>query len=122
MASVLSFRVARQPLTPGLAEPVAAAHAVGPLGAFDGLDSVRAARRAILKRIAESDTYLEHSLTEADSVLKRWPRQLEPLRVFIDQGDPELRRAVEQAFGRWERVGAIPVDFTFVREIGRAHV
>ena len=50
------------------------------------------------------------------------PGGLQPLRVFIHPGDGELRRAAEQAFGRWERVGAIPVTFTFVRDSATAEV
>ena len=38
----------------------------------DQLDSIRAVRAAVRKRIADSDTYLGFVLAEDDSVLKRW--------------------------------------------------
>ena len=100
-----------------------------PAGASStNLDSIRALRRSIRRRIADSDTYLGYALAEGDSVLKRWRnRSSEPLTVFLSTGDvpgfsDELRSAVREAFTRWERVGAIPVVFRFVRDSSQAEV
>ena len=90
--------------------------------------SVRALRRSIRRRIAESDTYLGFALSEGDSMLKRWRnRSTEPLTVFLSVGtvpgySEDLRGAVREAFTRWERVGAIPVVFQFVRDSAQAEV
>ena len=90
--------------------------------------SVRASRRSIRRRIAESDTYLGFALPEGDSILRRWRnRSTEPLTVFLSVGtvpgySEDLRGAVREAFTRWERVGAIPVVFQFVRDSAQAEV
>ncbi len=90
--------------------------------------SVRASRRSIRRRIAESDTYLGFALSEGDSILRRWRnRSTEPLTVFLSVGtvpgySEDLRGAVSEAFTRWERVGAIPVVFQFVRDSAQAEV
>ena len=92
------------------------------------VDSVRIVRRGIRRRIAESDTYLGFALSEGDSILKRWRnRSTEPLTVFLSVGtvpgySEDLRSAVRDAFTRWERVGAIPVVFQFVRDSAQAEV
>ena len=58
----------------------------------------------------------------------RWRnRSTEPLVVFISGGgvpgySEDLRSAVREAFVRWERVGAIPVVFSFVRDSTQAEV
>ncbi len=90
--------------------------------------SVRASRGSIRRRIAESDTYLGFALSEGDSILRRWRnRSTEPLTVFLSVGtvpgySEDLRGAVREAFTRWERVGAIPVVFQFVRDSAQAEV
>lgn len=122
VVSVLAFSVGRRLPQQQVAAATSAADGTGARGASVGLDSVRAARTAIRQRIADSDTYLGFSLEEADSMLKRWPRRLRPLRIFIHPGDTELRRAAEQGFGRWGRVGAIPINFIFVRDSATAEV
>jgi len=92
------------------------------------VDGVRSFRRGIRRRIAESDTYLGFALSEGDSILKRWRnRSTEPLTVFLSVGtvpgySEDLRSAVRDAFTRWERVGAIPVVFQFVRDSAQAEV
>ncbi|UCG86296.1 MAG: matrixin family metalloprotease [Gemmatimonadota bacterium] len=93
-----------------------------------GRDSVQAARALIRRRIAESDTYLGYSLSEGDSVLKRWrDRASDPLTVYFSPAtvpgySDALGAAVRDAFTRWERVGAIPMVFQIVRDSTRAEV
>ena len=80
-----------------------------------------ARRAALLRRIAQSDTYLPGTLTESDSVVRRWfDREGEPLRVYYEPTTvggytPAMGRVVRDAFGRWQRVGGIPVTFVIVR-------
>jgi hypothetical protein len=98
-----------------------------PAGA-NPIDSVRAARAAVLRQIAAADTYLPAALSEGDSVLKRWPQRLEhPLLIYLPEPAvigyrPELGQAARDAFGRWQRVGDIPVTFRFVRDSAGADV
>ncbi len=109
---------------------------VGPTGAslpgttavsLAGEDGV-AARERVRRRIAESDTYLGYSLAEVDSVLRRWrDRSTRPLPVYFAPAavmgyGESLGSAARDAFTRWERVGAIPVAFEFVRDSARAEV
>ncbi|UCD23624.1 MAG: matrixin family metalloprotease [Gemmatimonadota bacterium] len=91
-------------------------------------DSAKSSRVSVRRRIAESDTYLGYALAEGDSMLRRWrDRSAEPVTVFISAGrvpgySEDLRSAVREAFVRWERVGAIPVVFSFVRDSTQAEV
>ena len=109
------------------ANPASTARESGPIRS-DRLDSARAVRAAVRKRIADSDTYLGHALAEDDSVLKRWPdRTVRLLTIHVgstpDGDAPEwLERSVRRAFDRWERVGAIPVSFRTIRDSARAEV
>ncbi len=91
-------------------------------------DSVTAARQSLLSRIDGSGTYLGHTLLETDSLLRRWRvRTGSPLAVHFvpakvsgyTQGHGQAAR---RAFRRWERVGAIPVLFDFVRDSAGAEV
>lgn len=92
------------------------------------LDSVRAERERILKRIAQSDTYLHTMLVEGDSMLRRWPERVDrPLTVHLTKGgvagySEGHGQAVRDAFARWQRVGSVPVQFVFVRDSARADV
>lgn len=92
------------------------------------LDSARAERQRILMRISESDTYLPTMLSQGDSMLRRWPERLtRPLSVYLTNttaaGHTSAhQQAVRDAFGRWARVAAIPVQFTFARDSSRADV
>lgn len=92
------------------------------------VDSVRRIRAIVRKRIADSDTYLGHALIEDDSVLRRWEdRTVTRLTVHMGANDYSspgdgLRPAARRAFSRWERVGAIPVTFRFVRDSATAEV
>jgi predicted Zn-dependent protease len=92
------------------------------------LDSVRQARAAIRSRIEGSSTYLGHSLQETDSMLRRWPRRDgQPLRIWVAPATArgytaEHGQAARSAFRRWERVGAIPVVFDYVRDSAQAEV
>lgn len=92
-------------------------------GAID-VDSVRGARQRLLQRIVRSNTYLGAMLEEVDSVLRRWPeRMADPIRVHVPEGGTdadafEFRRAVIDAFRRWERVGGLPLRFAFTEEDG----
>jgi hypothetical protein len=85
-------------------------------------------RERILRRIAESNTYLPAMLSQSDSILKRWPdRTTAPLLIYLPPGGapgftPELGQAVRRAFDRWVRVSDIPVLFSFTRDSGRADV
>ncbi len=94
----------------------------------DQLDSIRAVRAAVRKRIADSDTYLGFALAEDDSVLKRWQdRTIRMLPIHVGpvpegDGDGGLERSVRMAFDRWERVGAIPVSFRTIRDSTLAEV
>lgn len=92
------------------------------------IDSVRQARQALRSRIEGSGTYLGHTLNETDSLLRRWRvRTGSPLSVHFvpatvsgyTQGHGQAARS---AFRRWERVGAIPVLFDFVRDSAGAEV
>ncbi len=91
-------------------------------------DSIREARRSLRSRIERSGTYLGHTLGETDSLLRRWRvRTGSPLSVHFapatvsgyTQGHGQAAR---RAFRRWERVGAIPVLFGFVRDSAGAEV
>jgi hypothetical protein len=92
----------------------------GPLtqGGTVTIDSIRSLRNSTLERIADSDTYLRHMLSEGDSSLRRWPERTDrPLRVYLPSDgatgySPAFGRAVEDAFNRWPRVGGIPVYFS----------
>jgi len=92
------------------------------------LDSIRTVRAAVRKRIADSDTYLGYGLAEDDSILKRWQdRTISMLTVHVGSnpnGNPTegLERSVRNAFSRWERVGAIPVQFRTTSDSARAEV
>ena len=90
-----------------------------------------AARRrdALLRVIAESETYIGHMLAEQDSVLRRWPeRMTDPLRVYLvadrtlPDWRPGMREAVRSAFFRWERVSDVPIRFHFVNDSASAEV
>ncbi len=101
--------------------------APAPQGVVIDLDSVRATRAVVRQRIAESQTYLPAILSDGDSVLKRWPTRSRPLSVYVSRESvtgyrPELDRSVRSAFARWERVGAIPVQFVFVSDSNLADV
>lgn len=91
-------------------------------------DSIVAARTAIRKRITESNTYLGYALAEEDSVLRRWQnRTVSMLTMFIGEiaetnSVDGLEWAVRRAFDRWERVGAIPVQFRQIRDSALAEV
>ena len=90
--------------------------------------AANAAREAQLRRIAESNTYMAATLTEADSIVRRWvDREGRPLRVYYEPTTvsgftPALGRAARDAFARWSRVGGIPIDFVVVRTPEQAEV
>jgi hypothetical protein len=92
------------------------------------VDSVRATRDRALREIARAETYIPAMLAQGDSILKRWPeRMVEPLAVYLPDGgaagySAAMGQAVRDAFGRWQRVGDIPVTFRFVRDPARADV
>ena len=117
----------RQPADQG-ERSVAGGAAGETFGGAVNLDSVRAARRAVLDHIAGPDSYLPAMLESGGSVLKRWPdRRTRPLTVFLPHGTvdgyvPELREAARAAFMRWERVAQIPVRFEFVPDSTAADV
>lgn len=102
--------------------------AIESYGGAVNVDSVRAARMAILRHIAGPDSYLPAMLAESDSLLRRWPeRTVPPLRIhFLPTGvsgyTPDLREAARSAFVRWERVGGIPMRFEFVNDSASADV
>lgn len=91
-------------------------------------DSLKALRTAVLRRIAESDTYLQAMLATGDSVLKRWPSRVDdPIRVYFGDGDVpgwtlDHERAVLDALSRWQRGSGIPVAFSIVRDSSSAEV
>ncbi len=92
------------------------------------LDSMRALRGAVLRRIERSDTYLRVMLAEGDSTLKRWPQRIDrPVAVYLSDGSvvgyaPAFSQAARRAFLQWERVGGIPVRFRFARDSADAEV
>lgn len=92
------------------------------------MDSVRAVRAVIRRRIAEASTYLPAMLASGDSILKRWPdRSADPVRVYLPEGTvdgytAEHRQAVREALTRWQRASAIPVVFQLVRDSAQADV
>ncbi len=94
----------------------------------DDLDSLRRIREVVLKRIANSDTYLGFGLAEDDSILRRWEDRTVRMLSFHVSADPDvnskedLEEAVRRAFSRWERVGAIPVSFRAMRDSALAEV
>ena len=126
MAGVLAFVVARRSIP--AAAPTVELTAVESLGGAVNVDSVHAARTAILRHIAGPDSYLPAMLRENDSLLRRWPeRTVPPLRVHLLPGrvpanSTDLREAARDAFVRWERVGGIPMRFDFVNDSGTADV
>lgn len=91
-------------------------------------DSLRAARTRLLNAITERDTYLPAMLVESDSLVRRWPERVtRPIRVYLPEPaisgyTVAMGQAVENAFGRWERVGGIPVSFSVVRDSANADV
>lgn len=124
MVVSLAHRAGRRPAT---VRP-AAVSGEGRSAVMIRTDSVRAARRQTLRRIAGSDTYLPAMLTQADSVLRRWPeRRTRPLAIYLPEGGaPGYTEAMGQrardAFARWQRVAEIPVVFVFTRDSSRADV
>ena len=127
LIAVLVLNVGRDGAPPASASPDSIALETIPTQ-HDRLDSVRAVRAAVRKRIADSDTYLGYVLAEDDSVLKRWrDRTVRMLTIHVgsnlDGDAPEgLERSVRRAFDRWERVGAIPVSFRVIGDSARAEV
>jgi len=92
------------------------------------LDSVRALRERKRATIGQGDTYLPHAVRE-DSMLRRWAdRGDRPIAVYFPWAvatpgyDEGFKRAVVQAFERWERVREVPVRFAFVRDSVEAEV
>ncbi len=108
--------------------PAHPAAAVAVQGGSVAADTVSARRAVILRHIEGMDTYLPAMLEEGDSILKRWQDRLgNPIRVHLPHGSmpgylPEFHQAAEEAFGRWRRVGGLPVDFVFVRDPAAAEV
>ena len=121
------YLIAARETRPVATGPADGARPAPQAGAVD-LDSVRAIRSAILRRIGDADTYLSAMLVEMDSVLRRWSeRRDEPLRVYFPDGGPQgymvaFRRAVQRAFVTWTHVGDVPVRFKFVRDPAGAEV
>ena len=97
-------------------------------GTASDVDSGGQAIQLLRSRIDGSGTYLGHALQETDSVLRRWQvRTGSPLSVHfvpteVSGYTSEHGQAVRRAFRRWERVGAIPVLFDFVRDSAGAEV
>lgn len=126
MAGTLTFLVARRWVPE--AAPAGGDTVVESYGGAVNVDSVRAARLAILRHIAGPDSYLPVMLRESDSLLRRWPeRTVPPLRVHLLPGrvpgsSRELQEAARSAFVRWERVGGIPMRFDFVNDSAAAEV
>jgi len=126
MAGVLAVVLVRRwaPAT----SPVPDATTIESYGGAVNVDSVRAARMAILRHIAGPDSYLPAMLAESDSLLRRWPeRTVPPLRVHFLSASvtgytPDMREAARSAFVRWERVGGIPMRFEFVNDSAGADV
>jgi hypothetical protein len=105
--------------------PVTGADTVAVPSASPDLDGTRDALARIRRRIANSPTYLGYTLAETDSMLRRWPdRAGAPLRIYVSPAPstPDHEAAARRAFRRWERVGAIPVLFEFVRDSVGAEV
>jgi hypothetical protein len=129
LAALLAFHLGRRmpPAHVSGSEPGAGSSPESQ-GVEINVDSVRATRAAVRRRIDESTTYLSSMLEASDSVLKRWPHRLgQPLAVYLSRTPvpgyrPELDGAVRSAFTRWERVGAIPIEFTFVADSNLAEV
>jgi len=89
------------------------------------VDIAPESRALVRRRIVDSPTYLGYSLAETDSMLRRWPdRAGTPLRIYVSptSSTPDHQEAARRAFRRWERVGAIPVPFAFVRDSAEAEV
>ncbi len=84
------------------------------------VDSVLAARRAVLDRVGNGDTYLPAMLAQRDSFLFRWPdRAARPLRVYLRKDGAyvwEFERPVREAFARWQEFGGVPVRFRFLAD------
>ena len=125
LAFNLGRRVPGQPASDGAAPPAG----VDLGGSVEPSDSAaNAAREARLRRIAQSNTYMAATLTEADSIVRRWvDREGRPLRVYYEPTTvsgvtPALGRAVRDAFARWSRVGGISIDFVVVRAPEEAEV
>lgn len=91
-------------------------------------DSAALSRSRVRRRIEASATYLGYSLAETDSTLRRWSSQAgNPLKIYASHAAPpgyteQHAAAARRAFRRWERVGAIPVRFSFVRDSALADV
>lgn len=126
MIGVLAFVVVRRWMPPP--GPTPPETVVESFGGAVNVDSVRAARMAVLRHVAGPDSYLPAMLREGDSLLRRWPaRTVPPLRVHLMPGrvpgySPDLREAGRAAFVRWERVGGIPMRFDFVNDSSAADV
>lgn len=97
-------------------------------GGLVNIDSARAVRHAILRRIQESRTYLGAMLTDMDSTLKRWPdRHGQPVSVYLPAGlvdgyQLSFESQVRRAFIEWSTVPNVPLHFIFVRDSSAALV
>lgn len=126
MAGTVAVLATRRWIRPS--PPPADETVVESYGGTVNVDSVRATRMAILRHLADVDSYLPAMLVESDSLLRRWPeRTVPPLRVHLQPSQvrgysPNLREAGRAAFVRWERVGGIPVRFDFVNDSAAAEV
>lgn len=126
-ASALAWIVLRAREPRPTAPPPAADQHAEQAGMVD-IDSARAARQAILRRIAESGTYLGPMLAEMDSMLKRWPpRKADPVRVYLPAGrvpgyQPAFDAQVRRAFTQWMHVANVPLHFAFVRDSASAEI
>lgn len=113
---------------PGPPSPAAETATTETLGGEVDSDAMRAARLAVLRHVAGPDSYIPAMLAEGDSMLRRWPDTAgTPVRVFLGTATvpgytPDLREAARAAFMRWERVGGIPVTFTFANDSATAQV
>ena len=116
--ATLAFNLGRRvPALPGLDEAVPSAGVDLDGGSEPSNAAANAARKAQLRRITESNTYMAATLTDSDSIVRRWmDREGRPLRVYYEPTTvrgftPALGRAARDAFARWTRVGGIPIDF-----------
>ncbi len=123
--ALVALAVLHEPDTPATRE---ASTRTAVEGGELAVDSVRADRARKRRAIGQGRTYLPY-IVRQDSTLVRWANRSArpiaiyfPLTVTTPGYVPEFKRAVSQAFARWERVAGVPIRFGFTPDTAAAEV
>ncbi|MDH5642847.1 MAG: matrixin family metalloprotease [Gemmatimonadota bacterium] len=131
--AAMAFQLGRRSLANRSGDGLPGRNMESSAGNLEGDGSVQsrfseAERLAILRKIAESDTYLDASLKESDSIIRRWVGEGgAQLEIFFEPPQvtgvtPNMMKVVEDAFRRWTRVGGIAVFLGTTRDEEAANV